>query len=428
MGGRRHESTRNRPAQTRPLNARLDMMNKRVVGTVIVLVALGGGILLVKQRQGASASAAAAQPGQKPIELLASDLAVAGKAPLARVLPVTGTVKATQQATIRSKVSGDVARVLVREGEAVAAGAVLAQIDTTEFASRVAEREQNLKGAVAQLAIAQRNADNNKRLVAQGFISPSAMDTTQNQLEAQRAAVAAAEQQLTQARKTLADATVRAPFAGVVTERAVQAGDKASPDMKLFALVDNRSLEYEAALDPEDAAQVKPGMVVTLTPDGLPAVNAKVLRVNAAVTAGSRAVMIYAAVPSDAGLKSGQFAGGNLRLGGVSDAVLVPAEALREEGGRTVVYTVVKQGESSQLQAVAVRPNLRGEAASGANAGQVMVAVDGLAEGTQIVARNLGPLRMGVPVRISAADAKPAAVPAAPAPAAPKAGDSGKSE
>jgi RND family efflux transporter MFP subunit len=404
------------------------MMNKRVVGTVIVLVALGGGILLVKQRQGASASAAAAQPGQKPIELLASDLAVAGKAPLARVLPVTGTVKATQQATIRSKVSGDVARVLVREGEAVAAGAVLAQIDTTEFASRVAEREQNLKGAVAQLAIAQRNADNNKRLVAQGFISPSAMDTTQNQLEAQRAAVAAAEQQLTQARKTLADATVRAPFAGVVTERAVQAGDKASPDMKLFALVDNRSLEYEAALDPEDAAQVKPGMVVTLTPDGLPAVNAKVLRVNAAVTAGSRAVMIYAAVPSDAGLKSGQFAGGNLRLGGVSDAVLVPAEALREEGGRTVVYTVVKQGDSSQLQAVAVRPNLRGEAASGANAGQVMVAVDGLAEGTQIVARNLGPLRMGVPVRISAADAKPAAVPAAPAPAAPKAGDSGKSE
>jgi membrane fusion protein (multidrug efflux system) len=404
------------------------MMNKRVVGTVIVLVALGGGFLLVKQRQGASASAAAAQPGQKPIELLASDLAVAGKAPLARVLPVTGTVKATQQATIRSKVSGDVARVLVREGEAVAAGAVLAQIDTTEFASRVAEREQNLKGAVAQLAIAQRNADNNKRLVAQGFISPSAMDTTQNQLEAQRAAVAAAEQQLTQARKTLADATVRAPFAGVVTERAVQAGDKASPDMKLFALVDNRSLEYEAALDPEDAAQVKPGMVVTLTPDGLPAVNAKVLRVNAAVTAGSRAVMIYAAVPSDAGLKSGQFAGGNLRLGGVSDAVLVPAEALREEGGRTVVYTVVKQGDSSQLQAVAVRPNLRGEAASGANAGQVMVAVDGLAEGTQIVARNLGPLRMGVPVRISAADAKPAAVPAAPAPAAPKAGDSGKSE
>ena len=389
------------------------MMNKRVVGIVIVLVALGGGFLLVKQRQGASASAAVAQPAQKSIELLASDLTVAGKAPLARVLPITGTVKATQQATIRSKVSGDVARVLVREGEPVAAGAVLAQIDTTEFASRVAEREQNLNAARAQLAIAQRNAENNKRLVAQGFISPTAMDTTQNQLEAQRAAVAAAEQQLTQARKTLADATVRAPFAGVVTERTVQAGDKASPDMKLFALVDNRSLEYEAALDPEDAAQVKPGMVITLTPDGLPAVPAKVLRVNAAVTSGSRAVMVYAAVPSDAGLKSGQFTGGNLRLGGVSDAVLVPAEALREEGGRTVVYTLVKQGESSQLQAVAVRTSLRGEATSGANAGQVMVAVEGLPEGTQIVARNLGPLRMGVPVKVAQAAAATPTKPAA---------------
>jgi membrane fusion protein, multidrug efflux system len=406
-------------------------MNKRIIGIVAVVIALGGGLVLVKQRQGANANAAsaAAQPAQKPIEVLASDLAVAGKAPLARVLPVTGTVKATQQATIRSKVSGDVARVLVREGEAVAAGAVLAQIDTTEFASRVAEREQNLNAARAQLAIAQRNAENNKRLVAQGFISPSAMDTTQNQLEAQRAAVAAAEQQLTQARKTLADATVRAPFAGVVTERTVQAGDKASPDMKLFALVDNRSLEYEAALDPEDAAQVKPGMVITLTPDGLPAVTAKVLRVNAAVTSGSRAVMVYAAVPSDAGLKSGQFAGGNLRLGGVSDAVLVPAEALREEGGRTVVYTLVKQGDSSQLQAVAVRGSLRGEAASGANAGQVMVAVDGLPEGTQIVARNLGPLRMGVPVKIAqaTAPAAPSGPAAAPTPAKP-AGASGKSE
>lgn len=393
-------------------------MNKRIIGIVAVVIALGGGLVLVKQRQGAQANAAstAAQPAQKPIELLGSDLTVAGKAPLARVLPVTGTVKATQQATIRSKVSGDVARVLVREGEAVAAGAVLAQIDTTEFASRVAEREQNLNAARAQLAIAQRNAENNKRLVAQGFISPTAMDTTQNQLEAQRAAVAAAEQQLTQARKTLADATVRAPFAGVVTERTVQAGDKASPDMKLFALVDNRSLEYEAALDPEDAAQVKSGMIITLTPDGLPAVPAKVLRVNAAVTSGSRAVMVYAAVPSDGGLKSGQFAGGNLRLGGVSDAVLVPAEALREEGGRTVVYTLVKQGESASLQAVAVRPSLRGEAASGANAGQVMVAVEGLPEGTQIVARNLGPLRMGVPVKVAQA--------ASPTPAKPAAGKS----
>lgn len=377
---------------------------KKLFISILVFILLPGGVYLFRKKQTVQASA---PPGSQSvssktpqfIDLLESDISTAQKQLLTQTLPVNGTVKATESATVKAKVSGDIKHVFVKEGEAVKAGQALAQIDTTELDSRVAEREANLKQALAQLAIAERSLNNNKALVEKGFISTSALETSQDTLNANRAQVNAIQQQLVQARKTLKDATVSSPLNGVVTEKLVSTGDKASLDMKLFTVIQPNSLEFEAALNPQDAARLEPGTPIQLSAPGVQPVNSTINRINAAVNSVSRTVSIYAAVPAGSSFKSGQFAGGVLRLARKTEAVIVPMDALRDEGGRQVLYVLSKGSQGEVLQLQAVKPGIRGELSDG----QIAVEVTGVESGVRLIGKNLGPLRTGVPVRINAA-------------------------
>ena len=263
----------------------------------------------------------------------------------------------------------------------------------------MAEREANLKQALAQLAIAERSLNNNKALVEKGFISTTALETSQDTLTANRAQVNAIQQQLVQARKTLKDATVSSPLNGVVTEKLVSTGDKASLDMKLFTVIQPNSLEFEAALNPQDAARLEPGTAIQLSAPGVQPVNSTINRINAAVNSVSRTVSIYAAVPAGSSFKSGQFAGGLIRLARKAEAIVVPMDALRDEGGRQVLYVLSKDNQGEVLQIQAVKPGIRGELSDG----QIAVEVTGVESGVRLIGKNLGPLRTGVPVRINAA-------------------------
>ena len=377
-------------------------MKKLSISLLVALVLLGGGYLFKKRQtvqalesQGANAANSKAL---QIIELLGSDISTVEKQALNQTLPINGTIKATQSAAIKAKVSGDITQVFVKEGEAVKSGQILAQIDTTELASRVAEREANLNQSQAQLAMAQRSLSNNKALVEKGFISTSALETSQDALAVNRAQVSAIQQQLVQARKTLKDAAVTSPMDGVITEKLVSAGEKVSPDIKLFSVVQPNSLEFEAALNPQDAAQLKPGMPLQLSGAGIEAVTATVVRINAAVNSGSRTVSIYAVVPPGTAFKSGQFATGIIRLAGKEGVTVVPVDAVRDEGGRQVVYALSKDSRGETLQVQPVKPGLRGELSDG----RMMLEVTGLEPGVRIIGKNLGPLRTGVPLRISA--------------------------
>lgn len=376
---------------------------KKLFISMLVAVLLLGGAYLFRKKQTVQASAPAAShslSSKTPqfIDLLESDISTAQKQLLTQTLPVNGTIKATESATVKAKVSGDVKKVFVKEGEAVKAGQILAQIDTTEWASRLAEREANLKQALAQLAIAERSLNNNKALVEKGFISMSALETSEDTVAANRAQVNAIQEQLIQARKTLKDATVSSPLNGVVTEKLVSTGDKASLDMKLFTVISPNSLEFEAPLNPQDAARLEPGTPIQLSAPGVQAINSTVNRINAAVNSVSRTVSIYATLPAGSSFKSGQFATGVLRLARKAEGIVVPMDALRDEAGRQVLYVLSKESQGEILQIQAVKPGIRGELSDG----QIAVEVTGIEAGVRLVGKNLGPLRTGVPVRISA--------------------------
>ena len=114
----------------------------------------------------------------------------------------------------------------MREGDTVKAGQVVARIDSTEYGARVKQAQEQADSAKAQIDIAQRQWDNNKALMDQGFISKTALDTSLNNLNAAQANHKAALAAVEMARKTLDDTVLRAPISGVVAQRLAQPGER----------------------------------------------------------------------------------------------------------------------------------------------------------------------------------------------------------
>jgi RND family efflux transporter MFP subunit len=351
------------------------------------------------ERSGGAPEAARAQP---TIELMPEDVAVARTTELTRTVPVSGSVRAVTSAFVKARVASEITRIAVREGEAVQAGQVLVQQDTTEFDWRVRQAEQQALAARAQLEIARRQLANNKALVEQGFISPTALETSVSNEAAAQASLEASLAAVEIARKARADATLAAPISGVVSQRLAQPGERIGVDGRILEIVDLSRLEIEAALAPEDVSALRLGSPAQLRVDGIDGpVSARVARINPAAQAGSRAVLVYLALEPHPALRQGLFARGAISVDARRTLVL-PASAVRVD--RTQPYVLLLEG--GKVVARAVTPGTRGEAD-----GQAAVEIAaGLADGARVLAGTIGAVSEGTAW-------KPAAAPSAPAPA-----------
>jgi RND family efflux transporter MFP subunit len=164
------------------------------------------------------------------VELAATDLVVAAQRNLAQGLPVSGSLKAVQSALVKARVPGELQGLTLREGDAVKAGQIVARVDAGEYQSRVRQAQEQADAARAQIDIAQRQWDNNKALVDQGFISRTALDTSLNNLNAAKANHKAALAAVEVARKSLDDTVLAAPISGVVAQRLAQPGERVGVD------------------------------------------------------------------------------------------------------------------------------------------------------------------------------------------------------
>ncbi|WP_119291000.1 efflux RND transporter periplasmic adaptor subunit [Azohydromonas sediminis] len=382
-----------------------------VVGAVAV-----GAALWIKTRIDARRAAATvtAAPAVVPaLELGEPDVVRVARVELARSVDVAGGLRAVDTALVKARVAGEVVAVTVREGEPVRKGQVLVRIDPTEYDWRVRQAEQTADAARAQLDIARRTLDNNRALVTQGFISPTALDTSLANHAAAQANLNAALAAVEIARKARADATLVAPIDGVVSQRLVQPGERVPVDARLLEIVDPTRIELEAAIPPADAAALRVGAPARLRVDGLAEpVAARVARINPAAQAGSRAVLAYLALPAQPGLRPGLFARGSVELDR-REVPAVPASALRIDQARP--YVVVVEGPPDAARAVhrAVTPGAHGRVAAREGAAQGgddwVELVDGPAEGTLLLAGTVGLVRDGTPLKLT----RPAAAPVA---------------
>ena len=162
-----------------------------VVVSLLVLAALALGVQRALTARKQQAELAAAPKAQTVIELAAGDTLTLAPVEISQTLPVSGTLRSLATAIVKAKVAGEVRDLVVREGDTVRAGQVLARIDPVEYEAKLRQAQLQADAALAQVEIAQRQYDNNRALVGQGFISGTALDASESTLRNARATHAA---------------------------------------------------------------------------------------------------------------------------------------------------------------------------------------------------------------------------------------------
>ncbi len=367
---------------------------RRWLPRLLVLLAVVALVLLGWRGWQARQATRAAQQvptGDPVIELAAIDLATAQTQLLRSGLPITGVLKAERSAIVKARVPGELRDLTVREGDTVQVGQVIARVESTEYADRVRQAQQQADAARAQVDIAQRQYDNNAALVQQGFISPTALDNSLASLNAARASHRAAQAGTEVLRKSLADTVLRAPIDGQIAQRLAQPGERVAPEARIVEIVDLSRLELEAALSPADSVAVRVGQSASLSIEGVAEpVPATVARINPSAQAGSRSVLVYLRVAAQPGLRQGLFAQGQLATS-QQQALAVPLNAVRIDKPLPYVQRVA----DGRIAHQSVQLGARGEVA-----GEAWVAVQGVPEGAQVLRGTAGALREGTQVKL----------------------------
>lgn len=334
-----------------------------------------------------------AKKGQTTMQLSTNDLVTASTVTLTQVLEISGPLKATQSAVVKARVAGELQGMALREGDFVQAGSVIARIDPTEYQARLRQAQQQAESARAQIDIAQRNFDNNRALVEQGFISKTALDSSIATLASAEASYRAAQAGTEVAQKALDDTILRAPISGQIAQRLTQPGERVAIDGRVVEIVDLRHLELEASLSAADSLKIKLGQSATLAVEGASQpLSANVARINPSAQAGSRAVLAYLAVQASEGLRQGLFAQGEVATATVQ-VLALPLGSVRTDKPQPYVQWV---NDDNEVRHQTVELGRRGN-----SQGIAMVEVRGIAEGSKVLAGSLGSLRAGTLVQMS---------------------------
>lgn len=355
---------------------------KRVLAAALLAALVGG-----------CGAKQAATTAQEPVVLTTGDLAAVARADVETGVPVQGTLQPLSDVTIIAPVADVVDQMLVKEGQAVRQGQVLARMRTTSIAPAAA-------GAEAQRRIAAADLQRMQNLLKVGAVAERDVESAEAQLKAAEAVAAAAD-------KRLHESTVRAPFTGVIAQRYMQAGDRAGDGDRLFRIVNTDELEFVASVTTDALDRLKPGAPVALTVSGAEGrqVSGHISRVNATVDEATRQLKVYVRVPNrDHRLAGDMFASGRIVLERAPGVLAVPSGAVKVAAGAGQQAWVVADGKlSRRVLTIGLRDELRG----------LVEVKSGLREGEKVVVSQIEGLVDGQPVQL-ARDAAPAAT-AAPA-------------
>ena len=352
---------------------------------------------------GACGKAESAETGElAPAVVGPENLAVALDTLLADGPSISGQLVAEREARMRAELAGSVLETLVDVGQPVRAGQALATIDPRTAQDAVLAARAQVRSAESNLDLTRRNRDRSERLRAAGAVSDRTLEDDTRAVATAEAALADAQARLTSASMTLSKATVRAPFAGVVSERNVSAGDVVSPGTALLTVVDPSSLRLDASVPPQALRGLRPGTSVDFTLSGIEGetFTGKITRISPTVDPVSRQVTLAVTLPNP-GMRivAGLFAEGRV-ITETRRGVVVPRSALDTRGVRPTA-TRVRNGAAERVEVtlgledpVTERVEIR----------------SGLAAGDTLLLGGPRALPAGTPVRVQAiAERTPAA-------------------
>ena len=378
-----------KPKQQQPLRK----PRRRWLRLLLPLLLLGGLIGIwrsVASKNEQPQPAAAQAPPARPVETLALTSGNGVKR-----VSLLGQVEASQRATIRSRTAGVVEQVLVQAGSNVRQGETIAILDNAdqglalaeaqarltqersnllrlEVGTRsevIAQRQSELRSTQAREREAQDNLRRTSSLTREGALSQrvlvearTAVDAarserlraaaalaeaqagpTKEEIDAQRAVVAAAQSAVNQARLALKRARVTAPSDGVVESRLVSVGDYVQANGSIVTMVNRQNVDVFLELPEELSSQVMPGLPVTLTARALPEWQgrATVTGVVPAANSNSRRQMVRVRLNnSQRNLLPGMAIQGQLELRSNRPSFVVPRDAAIRREDKWLLYTV----------------------------------------------------------------------------------------
>ncbi|WP_284425228.1 efflux RND transporter periplasmic adaptor subunit [Acidovorax sp. SUPP1855] len=308
-----------------------------------------------------------------------------------------GTVTALQSVTVRSRVDGQLARVLFQEGQEVRRGQVLAEIDPAPFRVKLAQAEGLQQQMQAQLQSAERDVARYRTLLQQDSIARQQLETQEALVAQLRGSLATVRAQVQEAQLQLSYTRIEAPVAGRLGMRRVDAGNlvatadaqglvsitQTHPITVLFAIPETQLPAVRAgahgarplvvqAWDRAEAALLGTGRLTTLD--------------NQIDTATGTLRLKAQFDNADDALFPNQFVNVRLKVRTLENALVVPADAVQHGSQGPYVYTV-RDGKAV-LRRVAL----------GASDGERLVVTQGLAEGDSVVLEGLDRLRDGIDV------------------------------
>jgi RND family efflux transporter MFP subunit len=287
---------------------------------------------------------------------------------------------------------------MVREGETVRAGQMIARFDTADLEARLTDRMGAMESSRAQLALAEKTRAQNLALLKQNFISQTAYDSAESNFSVIQGTLKSNEAQVQLARIALRDASVTAPLSGVVAKRHVQPGEKVPFDAPLVTIVDLTQMELQAMVPANDIPELTLGMKVTLAIDGFGErrFTGTIDRINPTTEAGTRAILVFVHVPNpDGALRGGMFVTGRVTLAAGAPVPTLPPIAVRTEAGQNFVWTI----ENGKLARRIITIGRRDD-----SAGRVEIKT-ALPAGIPILAAPFDNLKIGLPATVRAATA-----------------------
>ncbi len=379
-----------------------------LVGAIALFAALGIGWAWTRPA-GIAVHVAVAQP------IAAGTPAIAGS-----ILDASGYVVARRQATVSSKITDKMVELDIEEGDHVKAGQIIAKLDDTNIRAALDQASAQLEYAKAGLAETEVNLGNAEReferqssLVAQHFVSQSALDTARTardalraQLETRKSNIQVSERNVNFAQRNLDDTIVRAPFAGVVTVKAAQPGEIVSPISAgggftrtgIGTIVDMDSLEIQVDVNENFINRVTPAQRVNAKLNAYPdwQIPAHVIAVIPTADRAKGTVTVRIALDQkdprilpEMGVRVAFLdeAAGKAETPAVA-GVSLPADAVQANGATGIVYVL----HDERVERRAVR--LGAATKAGASV------LSGLAAGERVAAGDLAALTDGARVRV----------------------------
>ena len=293
---------------------------------------------------------------------------------------VNGSLEAVEQANISPEQGGQIKQIMVKEGDKVAAGTVLAKLNTSVFSTNMEELDNGIE-------LAQTVYDRQARLWEQKIGSEIQYLEAKNRLESLQKKRATLQAQM-------AMSTVKAPFAGVVDRIYQKEGELAAPGQPMLTLVNMSEMKVKADVSENYVQAVKQNADVDVDfPSFGITTKAKIRQVSNIINPSNRTFSVEVRVPNASGaLKPNGIATLKIKDFEIADALVVPAIAIGKDAKGAFLFVVNEvEGKMKAVKKYVVTGRTSG--------GQTRV-VEGLSSGDRVVVEGYNEVANGDLVQI----------------------------